>query len=382
MHPANFQFKLPFLALLLAASVANGDGKLFRPRSYQGSIEEKAQEAIIIFNVSDGPGGSFEDLILKIDVKGQTDKFAWVIPFPKEPKVEKEDAKLFGELFNYVDSRTVRYELPSKDLPKKDGDDKPAHPVEVLSRRTVGSYDVAIVREKEAGALNQWLAKEEFQTLPDDADDVIGFYRKKGYVFACIKVKDANLNGNGSAVLHPLRFSFQTGDSQGIYFPMKMSGLQDEPFDVNLYVFSRYWIDHDHSQRGYVHRGFDLFYRDLDSRQCKPNAGKSWSAPEEDPYLRSKASLVPTVKMLFQKLHPGERYYLTNIKAQQLKPAEVRHWNDDLWLFPSETNVEKPDQVDNLIRIGLTGVGVVTVVSLGICIFRWRRKRPGPVGPP
>ncbi len=37
---------------------------------------------------------------------------------------------------------------------------------------------------------------------------------------------------------------------------------------------------------------------------------------------------------LFQRLYPGQRYYLTNIHARGLRPAAVREWSDDLWLFP------------------------------------------------
>jgi len=51
-------------------------------------------------------------------------------------------------------------------------------------------------------------------------------------------------------------------------------------------------------------------------------------------FLRDLAGRIPTVAALFQKLHPGERYYLTNIQALGLKPEAVRQWSDDLWLFP------------------------------------------------
>ncbi len=209
--------------------------------------------------------------------------------------------------------------------------------MEVLSRRTVGSYDVAVVRENQAGALNGWLEAEGYQSLPGDADDVIGFYRRKGYVFACVKVKDAGLGKDGTLDLHPLRFSFRTGGYDGIYFPMKMSGLQSEPFSVNLHVFYHAWINDRINRYGYVHRGFSLYYRDWDSERCEPNAGKTYSAPEHDPFLRDSAHLIPTVTKLFQKLHPGERYYLTNIQAHGLNPADVRQWADDLWLFPYYT---------------------------------------------
>jgi hypothetical protein len=118
---------------------------------------------------------------------------------------------------------------------------------------------------------------------------------------------------------------------------MKMSGLQSEPFSVNLHVFYHSWINDRINRFGYVHRGFSLHYRDWDSSECKPNAGKTYSSPENDPFLRDSTHLIPTVTKLFQKLHPGQRYYLTNIQAYGLNPADVRQWSDDLWLFPYYT---------------------------------------------
>jgi hypothetical protein len=197
----------------------------------------------------------------------------------------------------------------------------------------VGSYDTAVVRERVAGTLNKWLVDEGYQALVD-ADDVVDFYRKKGYVFACIRVSDAQLTRDEPVELHPLRFSFKTGGRDGVYYPMKMTGLQKAPFDVNLYVFYGAWLNDKLNRYGYVHRGFRLNHRDWDTRECEPNAGKSWSAPDMDPLLRAQAHRIRSVTKLFQKLHPGERYYLTNIQADQLDPGSVRMWKDDLWLFP------------------------------------------------
>mgnify|MGYP000532488890 CR=1 FL=1 len=58
---------------------------------------------------------------------------------------------------------------------------------------------------------------------------------------------------------------------------------------------------------------------------------------EGGPVERVAARLPPVTK-LFQKLHPGERYYLTNLQARRVVPAEVRQWADDLWLFPYYTD--------------------------------------------
>ena len=62
-------------------------------------------------------------------------------------------------------------------------------------------------------------------------------------MFACIKVSSEALESERSVDSHPLRFTFKTGGRDGIYFPMKMTGLQSDPFDVNLYVFYRFWIN-------------------------------------------------------------------------------------------------------------------------------------------
>jgi len=323
-------------ALVACVGPVLGDGKMIPPRNYTGSLEERAQEAIIIFHGGEAAGQATEEIILKVSVQGDLSEFAWVVPFPNPPEIEREDAKLFRELFDYA--RAGRRRPMKKPGTKADSDQAvPSKGVEVISRKTVGNYDTAVVREHAAGALNQWLTKEGFQPL-EGAEDVIGFYREKGYAFACMRVSDAQLVKDRAVELHPLRFSFKTGGRDGIYYPMKMTGLQTAPFDVNLYVFYGAWLNDEINRFGYVHRGFRLTYRDWDTGECTPNAGKSWSAPKMDPLLRGRARLIPTVTRFFQKLHPGERYYLTNIQASRLDPASVRGWSDDLWLFPYYTD--------------------------------------------
>ena len=320
----------------------SGDGKVIRPRNYKGSLEEKAQEAIIIFNGSEKPEQATEDLILKIQVEGEAASFAWVIPFPNEPEVKKEDPKLFSELFAYVESRTARSGGKRKTEAAGGFDSKNAAPkqkIEVISRKTVGDFEIVTVKEKESGGLNPWLEKEGFQKL-DNAEDVIGFYRKKGYVFCCIKVKSDALVKEKKIESHPLRFTFKTGGRDGIYFPMKMTGLQEEKFDVNLYVFYRYWLNDKLNRFGYTHRGMKLNFRDYDSPKCVSNGGKSYSNPTADPYLKNYANQLKSVTKLFQKLHPGKTYYLTNVKARNLDPDDVRDWSDDLWMFPYYTNTD------------------------------------------
>jgi len=330
------------LILLLAVipSLVLADGKVMPPRNYTGSLEERSQEAIIIFTPGTKTKSAIEDLIIKIQVEGKVDNFAWVVPLPNQPETREEDPILFKECFDYVQSHLRPAKGKFGGLVKRAAakdEAQPANAVEVLSREVVGSFDVAVVKENQQGALNAWLKREGFQEL-DGAEDTIGFYRKRGYVFACIKVADTALSKSGTADIHPLRFTFETGGRDGIYFPMKMTGLQEEKFDVNLYVFYRAWLNDHINGYGFEHRGFELRWRDYDSEKCEANTGKAWSAPGSDPYLKARTGKIAELTKFFQKRHPGKRFYLTNIVARGLQPKDVREWDNDLWMFPYYTD--------------------------------------------
>ncbi len=326
-------------AVLAFTTCAWADGLVIPPRDYEGSLEEKAQEAIIVFKSGTAEKSAVQDLILKIHVAGKTDEFAWVVPLPSKPKTSKEDSKLFKEAFEYVEARRLSSRrkpkaglgVGSKATPEEEAD------VKVISREIVGSYDVAVVKEQKAGTLNNWLREEGYQELKG-GEEVVGYYRKKGYVFTCIKVSDAALESKGSVDLHPLRFTFETGGRDGIYFPMKLTGLQNAPFDVNLYVFYGAWLNDRINGFGYEHRKFSRRWRDYDSRKCKPNAGKLWAKPKKDSYLVSYASKIANLTKFFAEHYPEDRFYLTNIQAYGLKPVKVREWTSDLWLFPYYTD--------------------------------------------
>ena len=310
------------------------------PVDYQGSLNETAQEAILIFQTGTENTPSSQDMILKISVEGETADFGWVVPLPGVPETGKAHAALFEELHNYVQART-RPRTPKAAAGGLNQDfkteEEAPRAVQVIKREVVGSYDVAIVREKKAGGLQDWLDDNQFKS-PDGVADLITFYRQKGYVFACMKVSDAALKKGASADLHPIRFRFTTGGRDGIFFPMRMTGLQKERFNLNLYVFYGKWINDRLSRFGYMHRGLSRRWRDYDSRYCTPNAGKLWSNPRKDPYLKHYDGMIPAVAGYMKVHFPNNRFYLTNIYAHNLDPTKVLDWEDDLWMFPYYTN--------------------------------------------
>ncbi|MGI9517572.1 MAG: DUF2330 domain-containing protein [Pirellulaceae bacterium] len=312
------------------------DGLVVKKRSYAGSLEERSQEAIIIFRPAAEAGTAVQDLILSIEVEGTASEFGWVVPFPNQPEIFEEDPGLFEELFDYVERRqsSRRPKLPGAKSP---GTDDEAGNIEVLARNIVGDYEVTIVRETRSGGLNPWLAANDFQTL-DNAEDVLDFYRDKDYVYACIRYTSEALAAEGRINSHPLRFRFATGGTDGMYFPMRLTGLQNDPFDVTLYVFCPSWVNDDLNRFGFVHRGLTLYHRDWDTPRCDRNAGKTYSSPDNDPYLKDLAWMLDKTSAMFQALYPGQGFYLTKIQGIAMQPRTVRNWSDDLWLFPYYTD--------------------------------------------
>jgi hypothetical protein len=328
----------PFILLITFPLTIFADGMVVPPIQYKGSLNETAQEAILIFHKGTEQQPSSQDMILKITVQGETKDFGWVVPLPSVPDTGKADAAMFQELHDYVQARQPR--RPKATPSFKNGLDQKSESAPaavVIKREIVGSYDVAIVREKKDGGLKDWLKDNEFKT-PENVGDLIAFYRKKGYVFACMKVSDAELTKGASADLHPIRFRFTTGGRDGIFFPMRMTGLQKERFNLNLYVFYNRWGNDRLSRFGYMQKGLSRRWRDYDSRSCKPNAGKLWSNPSKDPYLKNYARIFPTVTEYMKENFPNNRYYLTNVYANNLNPKNVLDWEDDLWMFPYYTD--------------------------------------------
>lgn len=334
------RYLLPLIYLavsLFSPAPLHADGKVIRPRDYHGSLEERSQEAIILFEPGSATTSAVEDLILRISVTGNTNHFAWIVPFPTVPETFDESPKLFDELFKYCEQRSAQPQIlsaPEKPAASHKGE---AKPVEVLKSQIVGSFQVTTVREQEPGTLNKWLTDNNYQRL-DGADDVLDFYRRKNYVLTCIRVSDAALTSERPVDLHPLRFHFKTGGRDGIYFPMRLTSLQQSAFDLNLYVFTGSWLNDQLNAFGYLQQGLKLRFRDFDSPTCVANAGKWYAEPKQDSYLRNYASTLTETAKLFQKISPQGKFYLTNIQAQNIQPATLRNQRDDLWLFPYYTD--------------------------------------------
>jgi hypothetical protein len=104
--------------------------------------------------------------------------------------------------------------------------------VSVLDRRVVGVFDTTTLASQDPKALQTWLSANGF-TLPAEATPAIESYVKEGWVFVTAKIRRERSDLRTSTP-HPLSFTFKT--ARPVY-PMRLTGVNNGPLRVELYVF-------------------------------------------------------------------------------------------------------------------------------------------------
>jgi hypothetical protein len=104
--------------------------------------------------------------------------------------------------------------------------------VSVLDRKLVGVFDTATISSRDPAALQGWLKANGF-AAPASRSQAIAGYVKDGWVFVAAKIRrdDPALQ---TATPHPLSFTFATTNA---VYPMRLTGIDNGPVQVELYVF-------------------------------------------------------------------------------------------------------------------------------------------------
>jgi len=76
----------------------------------------------------------------------------------------------------------------------------------------VGVYDIAVLADDDAGALNGWLNKNGY-AFPKDRNDVLEHYTRKRWVYAAMRIDRKALHSDDieklkTGELQPVRFTF------------------------------------------------------------------------------------------------------------------------------------------------------------------------------
>ena len=169
---------------------------LYIPRTYyKEDIYEPTQKAIILHD------GNKEQMIIEATYKGTMDDFAWLIPVPSYPNVEKSVPKIFEEI-HYLTQPEYR-RSPSKGVGYYGVSEKMMDIplVTVHEQKQVGIYDVAILSSEDSKALLEWLINNDYKVSPE-AESVLDYYIQKKWYFIASRI---NLAPYDAKLLESLR---------------------------------------------------------------------------------------------------------------------------------------------------------------------------------
>lgn len=108
-----------------------------------------------------------------------------------------------------------------------------AEQISILDRKIVGIFETTTISSRDPGALQTWLSQNGY-AVPTNAEPVIANYVKDGWIFVAMKVRRDN-DAPDTSTPHPLSFTFRTDKP---VYPMRLTGLNNPPLSVDLFVFS------------------------------------------------------------------------------------------------------------------------------------------------
>jgi hypothetical protein len=259
-----------FLLLLFLPLAAWADGMVIPTVAYPAKITIPDQRALICFS------NGTERLVIETRFTGAGTNFAWVVPLPGQPVIEEATTGLFPTL-QYLFRLKIVHDVPryyygrliiigliflfrllikssladftiflvilaflaalllpalSPARTKGMASVSSEQTVSILDRRLVGIFETTTIASHDAKALQAWLSQNGY-AVPTNAEPVIASYVKEGWVFVGTKVR-RDKPDNETSTPHPLSFTFKTDKP---VYPMRLTGVDNGPLSVELYVF-------------------------------------------------------------------------------------------------------------------------------------------------
>ena len=212
-------FILTTFFFLFFPQVASADGGVFPPpNSY---LTQTDQKAVIVFE------NNIETLILSVTFKGDPENFAWVIPVPAKPEVEKSQDELFTALYELTQPEAEIQEVPFFGAPLEGLERK--SPITIIETKKIDIYDIKIITSDDPKALANWLSENDYQ-IPSTAAAILEDYVENDWYFVTVKIDLTKITALGKEQIKtghatPLKIQFET---EKIIYPLKLTSVISE----------------------------------------------------------------------------------------------------------------------------------------------------------
>ncbi len=364
------------ISFLFFPLLASADGMFIPPPDRY--IYETDQRAVIFYE------HGMETLALSASFRGNASNFAWLVPTPTRPEVDKVSDELFVSLEDftrpyYPDSRYgVDY---GKGYYANEVLDQA---VMVIETKQVGYYEITVLKSSDANELSAWLNRHNY-SFPQNANYLLQSYIENEWYFTAVKIIDEYSNQaienqlfEGHA--QPLMLTFPT---DRIVYPLKISGIDVVYSKSNPRVAiygADYYIEQPNKQDYYVNRNSYyprppkqagiLIYVITDSRQTLPGFDTQyagWIKGEEIKNLAFTDNGDPWLEPTSDKYFITKLYKMMN-KSEMTNDLYLRQYDSNDMVNAPEWFDEKENS--NLLFWLLIGISLfLTVMISGLIIF-------------
>lgn len=200
---------------LFVPLLSNADGMVIPPLDYY--TWETSQKAAIFYESAT----KTETMQVSMTFSGNAKDFAWIIPVPNKPNVEKGSQTLFTALETLTGySYTYDYAMPPYESTAALDKD-----VTVVEQKAVDYYDVSVLSATDAKALSKWLNDNGYQ-YPEKYAYIFNDYISNGWYFVAAKIAPDVTDSTAitaqllSGTATPLQLTFTT---ENITYPLKIS---------------------------------------------------------------------------------------------------------------------------------------------------------------
>jgi hypothetical protein len=184
-----------------------------------------------------------ERIMMDLSVTSDAGEAAWIFPTPSPATVALGDGGLFDELATLTAPRVVVEHRPGWPLEGTRAGAAPGAGVTLLSRQTLGPFEVASLAADDAGALAAWLDDNGY-AFPDGMTAVTQPYIDQGWYYVAVRLTPAAAGEALTGQLDPLWITFETDE---IVYIMRTSALVPNTFPLFLYVFAEHRVEKDDS---------------------------------------------------------------------------------------------------------------------------------------